>query len=112
MASGDWTKPEDKDGDVSVKKEVVLEAGTQIKDEMTDLNNSTIEHEKMQPRTEKVEVKLIVKESSFNEVMRAMYKPNQSQEENPNDGAQITSETPHVISNPVSPIEGKALQSW
>ena len=78
MASGDFSKPEDNDGDVSVKREVVLEAGTQIKDEMTDLNNSTIEQDRMQPKTEKVEVRFIVKESSFNEVMRAMYKPNQS----------------------------------
>ena len=78
MASGDFTKSEDNDGDVSLKREVVLEAGTQIKDEMTDLNSSTIEHERLLPKTEKVEVRLVVKESSFNDVMRAMYKPNQS----------------------------------
>lgn len=78
MASGDFTKSEENDGDVSLKREVVLEAGTQIKDEMTDLNSSTIEHERLQPKTEKVEVRLVVKESSFNDVMRAMYKPNQS----------------------------------
>ena len=32
MVSGEFTKSEDNDGDISCKKEVVLEAGTQIKD--------------------------------------------------------------------------------
>ena len=53
----------------------------------------------------------MVKESSFNDVMRAMCRYNQSQEEHTND-AIVTVESPHVMSNPISPMEGKVLETW
>ena len=55
-----------------------------------------------------IDVRLVVVESSFNDVMRAMYKTIEATEDGPNDVIRISNETPPVISNPISPIDGQA----
>ena len=63
--------------------------------------------EKMARARGLADVKLVVVESSFNEVMRAMYKV-QTQEDEPGiDVQRVSTETPH-LSNPVSPLDGQA----
>ena len=55
-----------------------------------------------------IDVRLVVVESSFNDVMRAMYKATEPTEEAGNEIIRISNETPPVISNPISPIDGQA----